>query len=190
MSPSQRRKNKNRKLSFLSLACCLLTMVYGCGYTTRSMISSQYRTIYITPFTNRIEFISQSDTGDKYKIYRPHLETDVTKAVINRYIFDGNLKSVEKGSADLILIGDILEFRRDPLRYDDNDNVTEYRLNVVVNIALWDAKENRKIWEENGYTGDFTYFVTGSQAISEDKAVADSIQDLARRIVERTVEQW
>ncbi len=174
----------------MSISYILLTMAYGCGYTTRSMISTQYRTIYITPFTNKIDFISQSDTGDKYKVYRPHLETDATKAVIDRYMLDGNLKAVEKDKADLILTGEIMEFRRDPLRYDDNDNVTEYRLNVVVNIALWDTKENRKIWEENTYTGDFSYFVTGYQAISEDKAVSDSIQDLARRIVERTVEQW
>jgi len=165
-------------------------MVYGCGYTTRSMISSQYRTIYITPFTNKIEFIAKSDTGNKYKIYRPHLETDVTKAVIDRYILDGNLRVVEKDKADLILNGDLQEFRRDPLRYDDDDNVTEYRLNIVVNISLLDAKDDRKVWEENNYTGDFSYFVTGYQAISEDKAVADSIQDLARRVVERTVEQW
>ncbi len=190
MSPKLKRKNPIRNLFLLFAACYLSLNSFGCGYTTRSMISNQYRTIYITPFTNQIEFISQSDTGDKYKVYRPHLETDVTKAVIDRYMFDGNLKVVEKDKADLILVGDIQEFRRDPLRYDDNDNVVEYRLNMIVNISLLDVKENRKIWEESGYTGDFSYFVTGPQASSEDKAIADSIQDLARRIVERTVEQW
>ena len=83
-----------------------------------------------------------------------------------------------------------MEFRQDPLRYTDNDEVEEYRINLVVNISLWDKKENKLIWGENNFTGDTTYFTRGSLAKSEDTAINDAIKDLSRRIVERTVEQW
>jgi hypothetical protein len=89
-----------------------------------------------------------------------------------------------------VLEADLVEFRRDPLRYTDNDVVQEYRLNIIVNLRLRDAKEKKLVWEEKSFTGDTTYFVSGPQAKNEDTAITDAITDLSRRIVERVVEQW
>jgi hypothetical protein len=97
---------------------------------------------------------------------------------------------VEEANADLILKGEVVDFRKDPLRYDNSDNVSEYRINLVVNISLWNKEENKLIWQENNFTGDTTYFATGTQSKTEDTAVTDALNDLSRRIVERTVEQW
>ena len=175
-----------------ALACLLLGAgLTGCGYTTRSMLSNEYHKIYIAPFTNQIDITRETDTGDKYKIYRPHLETDVTRAVSNKFLFDGNLRPVSEESADLVLRGELIEFRRDPLRYDTNDDVEEYRVNVRVNLALSKNHTNTTVWEENGFTGDATYFTAGHPgATSEDVAANTAIDDLARRVVERTVEEW
>ena len=168
----------------------LSTGLMGCGYTTRSMISNKFRTIYITPVVNKIDFTQETAVADKYKVYRPMLEQEITKAVVNKFIFDGNLKPREKESADLILKGELMEFRRDPVRYTENNDVEEYRLNIVVNLSMWDNHKNELLWQEQNFTGDTTYFTTGAQAVSEDTAVNAAITDLARRIVERTVEQW
>ncbi|MFA4989796.1 MAG: LptE family protein [Candidatus Omnitrophota bacterium] len=162
----------------------------GCGYTTRSMITNKYRTIYVAPFVNKVNITNEVNTGNKYRIYRPMIESDITEYVINKYLFDGNLRPAEDTSADLILKGEVMDFRKDPLRYDDSDNVKEYRINLVVNISLWDRKENKLLWQENNFTGDTTYFAAGPQTKSEDAAVVDALNDLSRRIVERTVEQW
>ena len=180
-----------RRIIFLFTAAFLLA---GCGYTTRSMISNKYRTIYITPFVNKIDITKETDVQNKYKIYKPLLETDITKAVSNKYLFDGNLKPVKKEAADLILKGELVEFMRDPVRYSDNNEVEEYRLSLRVNIAMWDTKENKLVWEEVNFTGETTYFTSFYPAASERKdegvAINDAVTDLARRIVERTVEQW
>lgn len=178
-------------LSLWPVACCL--WLVACGYTTRSMISDKFRTVYITPFLNKIDITTETDAARKYKIYRPGLETDITKSVVNKFLFDGNLKPVESGAADLVLKGELLEFRRDPLRYTESDEVEEYRVNLVVNIGLWDNKADKLVWEEKGFTGDTTYFTSFTSSgtpKSEDRAISDAIADLARRIVERTVEQW
>jgi len=179
-----------RKLFLLVTSYSLLVTITGCGYTTRSMISNKYRTIYVTPFVNKVDITNEAYTANKYRIYRPTLETDITKTVTNKFLFDGNLKPMREETADLVLKGELIEFRKDPLTYDDNDNVTEYRINLVVNISLWDKKENKLAWEENGFTGNTSYFTTGTQIKSEDVAINDAVTDLARRIVERTVEQW
>lgn len=177
------------------LVFSLWSMVYGlsgCGYTTRSMISSRYRTINIAPFKSKIDITREADAGNKYKIYRPFLETDITRALINKFLLDGNLRPVKENSADLLLRGELVEFRKDPLRYDEDDQeeVEEYRVSLVVNLSLWDRVKEETVWEEGRFTGDTTYFTSGASAKSEAAAINDAITDLARRIVERTVEEW
>ena len=77
----------------LWLVACGLWLV-GCGYTTRSMISDKFKTIYVAPFINKIDITKETDTAHRYKIYRPTLETDITKSVIDRFLFDGNLRPI------------------------------------------------------------------------------------------------
>ena len=187
---------KNKILISLAVTCCLLaTLLMGCGYTTRSMLSGKFRTIYITPFLNKVDITQEAYSAGKYRIYRPMLETDITRKVINRYLFDGNLKPVKEELADLVLKGELVEYRKDPLSYTaDNTDVTEYRINIYVNLSLWDRKENKLLWEENHFNGNYSFFTSFALGnvikITEDAAVTNAIEDLARRIVERTVEQW
>ncbi len=181
---------RNRLLLFSFFTCLAVFLLSGCGYTTRSMISDRFKTIYVTPFKNKIDITNEANAASKYKIYRPMIETDITRYVNNRYLFDGNLKPGKSESADLILKGEVVEFRKDPLRYLDNEDVSEYRINIIVNISLIDRQEDKVLWQENNFTGDSTYFASGAQAKSEDSAVVDALNDLARRIVERTVEDW
>jgi len=195
---SDRQSHKISFFLFLSTICCLLaTVLSGCGYTTRSMLSGKFSTIYITPFLNKVDVTQEGYSANKYRIYRPMLETDITKKVINRYLFDGNLKPAKEAQADLVLKGELVEYRKDPLSYtQDTENVMEYRINIYVNISLWDPKENKLVWQENNFNGNSSFFTADAPAnvsqgnTSEDKAVTNAVEDLARRIVERTVEQW
>jgi len=167
-----------------------LTALAGCGYTTHSLISEQNKTIYVEPLKNNINITSESDANRKYRLNYPQIETDITRYISDKFFTDGTFKPVQEKDADLVLRGSVQEFRKDPLRYDDNDNVTEYRINLIVNISLWDNKANKLMWTEGNFTGDYTYFVTGSQAISEETALTNALDDLARRVVERTTEDW
>jgi Lipopolysaccharide-assembly len=182
---------------FLTTICFLLTTALtGCGYTARSTLYGKYNTIYVAPFLNKVDITQEYSSGNKYRIYRPMLETDITKRVINRYLFDGNLRPAKEGVADLVLKGELIEYRQDPLSYTANtDNVTEYRVNIYVNLSLWDAKENKLLWQENSFNGNYSYLTaydvnSTSVKVPETTAVNNAIDDLARRIVERTVEQW
>jgi hypothetical protein len=43
------------------LSVFLLAVVStSCGYTTGSLLPSQYRTLHVEPFTNRIEFVNEN----------------------------------------------------------------------------------------------------------------------------------
>jgi hypothetical protein len=181
---------------FGSLLIVSAVALSGCGYTTRSsVITRSLKTIYIQPFLNKTDITQEGYAANKYRIYRPTLETDITKSVNDRFLFDGSLRPAKFEVADLILKVELVDFRKDPLAYNsDNTEVTEYRVNIVVNIGLWDRKENKLLWQENNFTGDSTYFtgfVSGNVVVkSEETALAEALKDLARRIVERTVEEW
>lgn len=181
---------KNR-LAFLFMICLFTVSIAGCGYTTRSMVDPELRTIYIEPFANAIDIFSEESQDTEYRSYFPLLERDITNRVVDRFIFDGNLKVVKKESADLILKGKLLKYQRDPVRYADNDeDVEEYRISLIVDILLFRTKTQEEMWHETNFVGDTTYFVSGSSAKSESAAVKDAIQDLSERVVERVVENW
>ena len=176
--------------SFIILSLVAVVSTAGCGYTTRSLLPSEYKTIRVENVKNSINVTAEQNDLRMYRGYRPGMEVDLTKAIIDRYLFDGNLKIAPEGSADLILQSELIDFKRDPLRYDANNNIEEYRIKLIVNMELQDAKNGKTLWKERGFAGETTYYTTGTNAKSESAAVNDAIKDLARRIVERTVEAW
>lgn len=182
---------KRASIIFLSVLFVVALLSFsGCGYTTRSLLPSNFKSIYVENFTNSIKITAEQSNLRMYRGYRPGMETDLTKAVIDKFLLDGNLKVAKESGADLVLSGALIDFKREALRYDANDNIEEYRMKLIVNIALEDVKGGKLVWQEKGFTGETTYRTTGSLAKSESAAVTDAIADLARRIVERTVEAW
>lgn len=181
---------KFRSAAFCTASCvlCLVSCVLfsGCGYTTKSTLPRSLRTIHVEPFKNRIDYAA----GSGRNIYLPLLEVKARNAVIDRFLFDGNLKIADPQEADLVLKGELKNYERTPLRYTDNDDVQEYRVHITVSFELWNAQKEEVSWTEPGFVGEATYFVTGPSAKSEESAVDDAIVDLARRIVERTIEDW
>jgi hypothetical protein len=168
----------------------LVISAAGCGYTTRSALSSRYSSIYVDSFTNQIKITEEQSDTRMYRGYRHGLETEVTRAVIDRFLLDGNLKVAGQADASLILKGDLIDFRKEPLRYDANDTVEEYRIIITVNMELEDVREGKVLWRERHFAGESSYRTSGSLAKGEDAAIKDAVSDLARRIVERSIEGW
>jgi len=172
------------------LASAGLVFLAGCGYTTRPGLASHLRSVYVKPFTNRID-VTQLTTGyDRFPIYRHKMEVDLTDAVIDRYQFTGLLRPSRTETADCLLEGELVGFRRDALRYDASQQVEEWRLSLVVNLRFTDVTTKTLLWEEESFVGDTTYFALGASAESEASALERAVTDMARRIVERTVEDW
>jgi hypothetical protein len=149
-------------------------------------LPSRNKTIHIAPFKNKITYTNEKTP----ETYIPLLEVKIRNATADRFLFDGNLKVEQSEQADLILRGELLNYQRDALRYTDNQDVQEYRISIVVSLKMWDQNSNELFWEEPSFVGDTTYFVSGPSAKAETVALEDAINDLARRIVERTIEDW
>lgn len=186
-----RIKNRSWVLGFWSWV--FLVSIIGCGYAVRSVYVGPYKTICVEPFLNKVDIFSENatDLSQRFRTYYPLLEADLRTAVINRFMYDGGLRIAAKDEADLILKGELLEYRRDPLRYENNqEDVAEYRISLLVHLTLSKKGEEKPLWDEPNFVGDATYFTTGAQAKSEKSALDNAISDFARRVIERTVENW
>lgn len=170
------------------LCLCLISSVYGCGYTTRSALPARLKTVYIEPFKNSMDYTTA--TGDR-SVYIPLLEVKVRDAIVDRFLFDGNLRvTAAPEEADLVLTGEVVDYQRNPLRYTDDDDVQEYRIQIVTKLSLAETGSDAPMWAYNRFIGQATYFTAGAQATSEESAMQEAMVDLARRIVERTIEDW
>ena len=174
-------------IKFNPIVCLVLSIgiIAGCGYSTGSLLPSKFRTIYIQPFKNKVSF-AQSHSSS----YIPLLEVKVKDAIANRFLFDGHLRIGDEHTADLILKGELVGLERQELRVTENQDVQEFRLNIIVDLILWDPVEQKEVWHEPSFAGEATYFVSGPLAKSESSAVDEALNDLARRAVERTLEDW
>lgn len=77
----------------------------------------------------------------------------VRNAVINRFLFDGNLKIADADKADLVLKGQLLSYDRSALRYTDNGDVQEYRVHITVSLEMHNAQNDVAAWMEAGFVG-------------------------------------
>src|SRR4051812_4590640 len=93
----------------LVLALVLSLVLSGCGYTTGSLLPSNYHTIAIEKFGNKIAFLNE----DRRTSYIPLLEIRAHDAIVNRFQQDGHLKIAKSGNtADMIIKGELLSFER------------------------------------------------------------------------------
>ena len=177
-----------KRLAALLPAACLL--LASCGYSATRLLPAEYQTLYIEPFQNRIPITEESSERVGLYTNYPELEARVTRGVINRFLFDGNLRVTNQSEkADIILSGTLLDFYRQPIRRQDDATIEEYRLNLSSTVTLRDRK-GKFLFENRSLVGDATYFLTGSSAKSETAAVDDLITDFGRRVVELVIEYW
>lgn len=171
----------------------LITCLIGCGYSYRAVYNLPYKTIFVDTFGNKVDIVSEDATSlsQRFRTYHPLMEKDLRTAVINRLMFDGGLRLADKEDADLILKGDLIDYQRDALRYENNqEDVSEYRISLIMRLTLFKKGQEAPLWDEPNFVGDTTYFTSGAQAKSEKDALDNAISDLARRVIERMVEDW
>ncbi len=168
------------------LSIMLVLSMAGCGYTTGSLLPSNYRKIAILPFENKVTYINENIQG----LYVPQLEGNVRTAIIDRFLFDGHLRIANPDKADLVLSGTLISFEQDALRQDTNQNVQQFRARVTVSLTMTDTATGLVLWTEPSFSGESTYFTTGTQTTTQSAAIDKALTDLATRVVERTVNYW
>lgn len=160
-----------------------LCLIFGCGYTQKAHLPGDIKTIAVHTFKNEIPPKEQF-------AYRPGLEVELTNAIIDRFIFDGNVKVVDESKADAVLEGAIISYEQEGVRFDRLESIEEYRLYLVVKFKLIDRKANHILIEEPNFSGRAEFFVSRSPASVRRTAANTATFDLARSLVDRIIEDW
>lgn len=110
-------------------------MLAGCGiYTLDPKGKSTIKTIAIEPFDNQTPEFGLAD--------------QVTEAVIDAFIADGNLKVVGSEAADAVLVGSLTGYRRVVNQFDENDQVQSYKVLMDFSISLMNPRDQSEIWKQ------------------------------------------
>ncbi|MCF6158236.1 MAG: hypothetical protein E3K32_06635 [wastewater metagenome] len=146
----------------------------GCGYSSKSLLRSNVRSIYIPIFDN--------DT------FRRGLEFELTKAVIDQILIRTQLNIVNKDEADSVLLGKITNVFEDVLIEDTRDNIVESRVIVAVAVQWIDKRTGRTIIERKNIKSAAEFIVLRNETLTT--AGNEAFVRIARDIVEEMQEDW
>lgn len=151
------------RLVAVSLSILLATVGAGCGvYTFDPSGSSTIKSMSVQPFENQT---AEFGLGDR-----------ITEVVIDALIADGKIKVVSASSAEAILEGNLISYRRVPNEFTETDEVISYKLLMGFEIRLVDPKDQSEIWKQQ----------MNQQGVYE--AVGETEEDGQRRAVDRLIE--
>lgn len=169
------------RLIILIAAVAIFGFGTGCGpYTFNPSLPGHIKTVSIPIFKNPRTF--------KYGA-----EKTITDAVIDAFIDDGTLDVVEEGTADSKLVGEIVSYRREAMRYDVNELIQEYNLAIILSLTYRDMTSGEIIWQEKSLYSSITYYpieTSAGPAETEDEALDRLAEETAEKIVTRTLQNW
>lgn len=138
---------------------------------------SHIRTVAILPFDNR--------TGE------PALAQEVSEAIATAVQGRLGLRPASEARADAIVRGEIVAYDPNiPLSYEAAQGqtllqVTRRRVQIIVNVEIFDQRQGRAIWQRSGLSVDGEY-----QPPAEVAGRQLALQKLVNDIVEGAQSQW
>ncbi|HET7874091.1 MAG TPA: LptE family protein [Methylomirabilota bacterium] len=151
----------------------------GCGYALSGNLPDHIRTVHVPVFKNRTQ--------------APGVESAVTTGVITAFGNGGRLKVVPLEEADSVLDGEIVSYSFQPLSYDQQSNVREYRVVIVVNVKFRDVRRSELLWAQQGLSEKSDFRVLGqvSDTLSrEDFSVRQAATDIGRKIAALAIDRF
>lgn len=155
------------------IALTLVLAAGGCGYSLRASLPANIKTVHIPTLENRTQ--------------EPGIEDFVTQALTQALVTSGVARIASSAQeADGVLEGSIVEYSLTSLAFDRTANVTRYRLQIALSLALRDRRTGDVIWKQDRIEERSDFPVSGqvTQTISrEQDAVRRAAVDVSRAIV-------
>ena len=151
-----------------------LTIIYaGCGvYTFNPKGKSDIQNIAIEPFENKTGEFGLADR--------------ITEIIIDAFIVDGTMKIVPTENADAYLVGVLTRYERVPHKFDENDQVEEYKVLMNFDIALKNPKDDSEKWRQS-LTQEGIY---NANEETEEDGQQRAGQRLVEAIINKTTKSW
>ena len=125
------------------------------------------------------------------KTYRPQLEAQITNGILKRFQADGTLQVDSVENADIVLTGEIIEYRRHELRSlrSQIGAPREYRVSIEARVQARD-RTGKVVLAPTVVTGSADTFIGDDVQSAEAQALPLIADDLAKRVVTLLAEKW
>lgn len=158
-------------MRYLAVVVLLVGLV-GCGYNfpgKGGALPGDVHKVYIPLFTNRTA--------------EPQLENLLSSNVSEVFARNANIFQVEKQQqAEAILEGTIVSYGNRALSYDSNDDISEYRATMIVEVKLRQVTDGRLLWQGK-VSWDDEYVAADDKTVQEDLE-RDAIEEISLRLAE------
>jgi hypothetical protein len=149
----------------------------GCVYGfSGGGLPPHVRTVAILPFDNR--------TGE------PALAQEVSDAITQAVQGRLGLRAASENTADAVVRGEIVRYEPDiPLSYEagvGQVEVTRRRVQITLNVEIFDQRQGKAIWQRNGLSVDGEYQIAAGEVSGRRLA----LQKLVNDVVEGAQSQW
>lgn len=166
-----------KKIRAITLLICLSFLLSGCGYTTKAYnLPASIKTVFIETFKNNTD--------------EPNLENELKTKLVAAFQDEGHLTVVVNEQADAYLKGQIIGYSRQAMRYTADESVQEYRLNITVAFEFIEKDQQKPLVKANSFTGNASYYLSGSNAKSESTAKAEALDNLSRLLLNKIITLW
>ncbi|MDR2437454.1 MAG: LPS assembly lipoprotein LptE [Endomicrobium sp.] len=131
------------------------------------ILPEHIKKVYVEPFGNNTNQFG--------------IEAKFTNEVVDEIIADGRLSLVNKeADADGVLSVKIKRYILQPLTYDVNNVVDQYKMWIIVSVSLVDKDNNVTLWNEPNMEGIQIYRDINRRPSNEDDGISE---EEAREIV-------
>jgi hypothetical protein len=121
----------------------------------------------------------------------PNLENQLTQEFNQDFIADGQIEISDFKSATNILNGSVVTYKLEPLLMDVHNTPEQYKMVIVLSVALKDVKTGKNLWTEDKFEDSTTYYVANNMNVpaeTEQIALNRLAQQLSRRLITRVID--
>lgn len=168
----------NKRTMSILAAATISAILSGCAnYQLGTTLPPHLRSVSVDTFKNLSE--------------EPQIETTITSATLSEFQRDGQLKVRDADEADILLTGEILNYRLDPVRADRNNpkKTKEYKAIVSMRIHAFERATGKKVTEQN-VTGSKTFEATGDLMTARRNVLPEVARELGRKVVDAVISAW
>jgi len=148
---------------------CLLIWRCGVYSFSGSSIPSHIKTVAIPLFEDKT-----SEFG---------IDQQLTDRLIDAITQDNTLKISGLREGDSILRGTILRVEDRAGQYDREEQASDFRVTITINVVFEDVKKRKALWEE-------TWSQWGSYESDRNEGIKEAVDKLTTEILNRTVSGW
>jgi hypothetical protein len=158
-------------------AALALLLAAGCLYHfSGGGLPRDVKTVAVLPFDNK--------TGE------PALTQEVNASIRDAVESRLGLRTASEANADAVMRGEIVRYDPDiPLSYAAGQqgtvDVTRRRVQIVLNVELYDQRHGKSLWKQNGLMVDGEY-----QPPAETDGRKIALAKLVTQVVEGAQSQW